>query len=60
MKMHRRHVLRGIGGATVALPFLEAFAPRKAKAGVDAVPAYAIFFRQANGVACAQDTELGA
>jgi hypothetical protein len=60
MKMHRRQLLRGIGGATVALPFLEAFAPRKAKAGSEIVPPYAIFFRQANGVACAQDTELGA
>ncbi len=60
MKMHRRHVLKGIGGATVALPLLEAFSPRKAQAGGSLVPSYAIFFRQANGVACAQNTEIGA
>lgn len=60
MKMRRRHMLAGLGGVTVALPFLEGLAPRQAKAGGTLVPPYAIFFRQANGVACAQDTELGA
>ncbi|MBL8945265.1 MAG: DUF1552 domain-containing protein [Myxococcales bacterium] len=60
MKMLRRNVLKGIGGVTVGLPFLEGLAPRKALAAGEIVPPYAIFFRQANGVACAQDTDLGA
>lgn len=59
-KMLRRHVLKGIGGTTLALPFLEGLAPRSAKAAGELIPPFAIFFRQANGVACAQDTELGA
>ncbi len=59
MKISRRFVLRGLGGATVALPMLEALAPRGAKANGDATDSYAIFFRQANGVAAAQDTVIG-
>lgn len=54
----RRRLLRGVGGAVVALPFLETFASRKAgaQAGAD-VPAYAIFVRQGNGVAQATNDE---
>lgn len=59
MKIQRRWVLKGIGGATLALPALEGLAPRGAKAADAAVPPFAIFFRQACGVACAQDTDLG-
>ncbi|HEY8427079.1 MAG TPA: DUF1552 domain-containing protein [Sandaracinaceae bacterium] len=62
MKLSRRIVLRGTAGAVVALPFLESVldgGPSVARADGDAPP-FAIFFRQANGVACAQNTsELG-
>jgi hypothetical protein len=51
-KMNRRAVLRGLGGAAISLPFLESLVPRpvRADAGEGAEP-FAIFFRQANGVA---------
>ena len=55
----RRGFLTGVGGVAVGLPFLEAFAPRKAMAEAEGVEPFAIFFRQANGVACAQNTEFG-
>lgn len=56
----RRVVLKGIGGATLALPWLEALAPRRAAAADPVVPPFAIFFRQANGVAAEQLTvEIG-
>ncbi|NUP04814.1 MAG: DUF1552 domain-containing protein [Polyangiaceae bacterium] len=56
--MKRRHLLRGLGGITVALPFLETFAPRKkANAAEGDVPAFAIFVRQGNGVAQETDDE---
>lgn len=58
-RMHRRTVLRGIGGVTMALPFLEGLAPRTVKAQDAAVPPYAIFFRQGNGVATEQSSEFG-
>ncbi|WP_437647511.1 DUF1552 domain-containing protein [Sorangium sp. So ce362] len=53
----RRRVLRGLFGVTVALPFLETFAPRRAAAGTGDVPPFAIFMRQANGVAQAAGGE---
>ncbi|WP_437902058.1 DUF1552 domain-containing protein [Sorangium sp. So ce327] len=53
----RRRVLRGLFGVTVALPFLETFAPRRASAGTGDVPPFAIFMRQANGVAQAAGDE---
>lgn len=53
----RRRVLRGLFGVTVALPFLETFAPRRAAAGTGDVPPFAIFMRQANGVAQAAGDE---
>lgn len=50
--MKRRRFLRGLGGAAIALPFLETFAPKKrAAAGEADVPSFAVFIRQANGVA---------
>ncbi|MCA9681674.1 MAG: DUF1552 domain-containing protein, partial [Myxococcales bacterium] len=55
----RRAFLAGLGGVAVGLPFLEAFAPREAKAA-DGIEPFAIFFRQANGVAAEQNTDLGA
>ncbi len=53
----RRRVLRGLFGVTVALPFLETFAPRRAAAGTGDAPPFAIFMRQANGVAQEVDDE---
>ncbi|WP_437322211.1 DUF1552 domain-containing protein [Sorangium sp. So ce394] len=50
-------MLRGLFGVTVALPFLETFAPRRAAAGTGDVPPFAIFMRQANGVAQATNDE---
>ncbi|MCH9686674.1 MAG: DUF1552 domain-containing protein [Deltaproteobacteria bacterium] len=60
MKMRRRMVLKGLGGLSLGLPVLEGLrsAPT-AHAGSDAVPAFAIFLRQANGCASAQDTVVG-
>lgn len=55
----RRAFLAGIGGVAVGLPMLEAFAPRHAQAA-GAVEPFAIFFRQANGVAAEQNTDIGA
>jgi len=57
-KLGRRLVLRGAFGATLALPFLESVGRPAARAeGEDA--SYAIFFRQANGVATARSSVLG-
>jgi hypothetical protein len=56
----RRAFLTGIGGVAVALPLLEGLAPRKARAGGAPIDPFAIFFRQANGVAAEQDTIIGA
>lgn len=41
----------------LGLPTLEAFEPRRARATSASTPPFAIFFRQANGVAAAQTTE---
>lgn len=49
--INRRRFLRGLGGAAVALPFLESV--RWARPGVAAVPdkrVYSMFIRQGNGV----------
>jgi hypothetical protein len=54
----RRRWLTGAAGVTLGLPFLESFAPR-AGAQSQAVPPFAFFLRQANGVAAAQRTEVG-
>ncbi|MBX3272030.1 MAG: DUF1552 domain-containing protein [Sandaracinaceae bacterium] len=58
-KLGRRIVLRGAGGAMLALPLLESVGrPQAARANDET--SYAVFFRQANGVAAAQNTsELG-
>jgi len=57
-RIGRRNVLRGIGGAVVALPFLESLvAKNKTARAEDAVPPYAIFVRQGNGFA--QETSDG-
>jgi hypothetical protein len=60
MKMRRRMVLKGLGGFTLALPMLESFQTKSAKAASAIIPPYAIFLRQANGCAAAQNTDLGA
>jgi hypothetical protein len=46
---NRRLFLRGLAGVVVALPFLETFAPKRARAA--GPPPFAVFVRQANGVA---------
>ncbi len=59
MKISRRIVLKGLGGATLGLPLLESFA-HSGPAFAQTVPAastFAIFFRQANGVARASGTD---
>lgn len=58
-KLHRRTILTGAAGVAMTLPFLEAFAPRKASAGFDTALPFAVFFRQANGVAAQQNTKVG-
>jgi hypothetical protein len=50
--------LKGLGGAVLGLPLLESIGGREAKAA-DAPPPFAIFFRQASGVACEQTADLG-
>ncbi len=50
-QLGRRTFLVGLGGATIGLPLLETFAPRKALADAPPVPRFAVFVRQANGVA---------
>ena len=61
MRLGRRRFLRGVGGALLGVPWLEALDGGVAHAQESAVPPFAIFFRQADGVASAQNTgELGA
>jgi hypothetical protein len=61
VKLARRNFLRGVGGAFLGLPWLEALDGRVAHAQSSAIPPFAIFFRQADGVASAQNTgEIGA
>jgi hypothetical protein len=42
--LRRRHFLRGVGGAMLALPFLESLAPRKARAQDEAIKRFGVFF----------------
>ena len=58
MKFSRRLVLRGLGGVVLGLPFLESIG-NSAPARADADSSFAIFFRQGNGVAAAQNTTIG-
>ncbi len=51
VQLGRRTFLVGLGGVTLGLPLLETFAPRKAKADAPPIPRFAVFVRQANGVA---------
>jgi hypothetical protein len=62
MKVTRRLVLRGMGGVALSLPLLEGLGPARSTARAqDATSgtSFAVFFRQANGVACEQDSQLG-
>lgn len=61
MKTQRRTFLKGLGGFTLALPVLEGLrrTAGTAHAGGELVQPFAIFFRQANGCASAQNTEVG-
>ncbi|HZH04246.1 MAG TPA: hypothetical protein VEY30_10700, partial [Myxococcaceae bacterium] len=49
--MSRRWVLRGTGGVALGLPLLESLLPRNAFAQAGSRPRFAVFMRQANGVA---------
>lgn len=53
----RRRVLRGLGGAAVGLPMLEAIEGRRARAAAD-VPRYAFFMINVNGVMQADSTAV--
>lgn len=58
--VNRRVVLQGLGGAALALPFFEGLGSRSAQAQTPEVDPFAIFVRQANGVAAEQVTsEVG-
>ncbi len=60
-QISRRRILTGVGGALLGLPWLESLHGSRAWAQAGSVPPYAIFLRQANGVAAEQDTnEIGA
>ncbi|MGQ0504396.1 MAG: DUF1552 domain-containing protein [Myxococcaceae bacterium] len=48
--MNRRRFLKGLGGAMVALPWLETFAGRNAAHAAGDVPPFLVIMRQANGV----------
>ncbi len=48
--MNRRGFLRGIGGAALALPFLEGLRPMSAGASPAETKVYSFFVRQGNGV----------
>lgn len=48
-RLDRRRFLRGLGGAALALPMLEAFAPRKGFAGVEAPPKRVVFVMHRHG-----------
>jgi hypothetical protein len=50
LKIRRRNFLRGLGGITLGLPFLETFAPRKAAAADAAAPKRLAVFFNHNGV----------
>src|SRR3954468_10304649 len=50
LKIRRRNFLRGLGGVTLGLPFLETFAPRKAAAATAAAPKRLAVFFNHNGV----------
>lgn len=48
-RLDRRRFLRGLGGAALALPMLEAFAPKKGFAGVEAPPKRVVFVMHHHG-----------
>lgn len=56
-KFSRRFVLKGAGGAVLGLPLLEGLLPRVAHAQQTPAPRFAVFMRQANGVAQASGSE---
>ncbi len=48
-RLSRRSFLRGLGGLTIGLPFLETLAPRTAHAQVTSPKRFVVFF-ECNGV----------
>jgi hypothetical protein len=62
MTVNRRMILKGMGGVALGIPFLGSVLPRAARAQSSSEApqgTYAIFFRQANGVAQQTNTDLG-
>ena len=57
VSINRRFFLRGLGGVLVGLPLLEGLKPRAAEAAPQTPFRFAIFMRQANGVAQKNGTE---
>jgi hypothetical protein len=57
VKVSRRIVLKGIGGAVLGLPLLESIGFRREARAQSEGDTFAIFFRQANG--CAQESNSG-
>ncbi|WP_293272057.1 DUF1552 domain-containing protein [Nannocystis sp.] len=55
--LSRRGFLYGAGGVAVGLPFLEGLQPRKLRAAPPERPRFAVFVRQANGCAQADNGE---
>lgn len=58
MKLSRRWVLRGLGGVSLALPLLPSLMPRTARGQTVERPRFAVFMRQANGVAQKDGSEV--
>ena len=58
VSINRRFFLRGLGGVLVGLPLLEGLHPRSAEAAPPPDFRFAIFMREANGVAQKQGTEV--
>ncbi|HMJ55000.1 MAG TPA: DUF1552 domain-containing protein [Polyangiaceae bacterium] len=58
VSINRRFFLSGLGGVLVGLPLLEGLRPRNAEAAPPPDFRFAIFMRQANGVAQKQGTEV--
>lgn len=57
MRPNRRAFLRGAGTVALGLPLLDVFAARRAEAATTPPPRFAVFIRQGNGVAQADDKE---
>jgi len=59
MTINRRHFLKGLGGVTVGLPLLEGLRSKALARDAGSADPFVIFFRQPNGVAAEQNTDIG-